>query len=111
MLETSTPRYQFNREDFERRLIPPHDDAHDARSPTHSESDSSPCHPPPIYQDIADIPLVRDRHSNGRAGASGHDTCLHSTELQSAPSLPPVYQEITELLSNRASSGLHDNVP
>ena len=98
MLETSTPRYQLNREDFGNRLIPPHDDGHNAAlSPTHSESDSSACEPPPIYQDIADIPLVRDRHSNGRAGASGHDICLHSTELQSAPSQPPIYQEIARV--------------
>jgi hypothetical protein len=117
VLETSsTPRYQFNREDFGKpgnRLIPPHDHAHDARSPTHSESDSSPCDPvPPIYHDIADIALVRDRHSDGRANISGQETSLHSTELKSAASQPaPVYQEITELPSSRASFGVLDNAP
>ena len=107
VLETCTPRYQFQWEDFQHkpgnRLIPPH--AHDAQSPTHSESDSSPCDPPPVYQDIADVPLVRDRHS-GRAGASGQEIHSSSTEL------PPVYHEITELQpSSRASSRLHDDVP
>ena len=111
MLETSTPRYQFKREDFCKPgnglISPP---AHDAQSPTHSESDSS-CDPPPVYQDIADLPLVRDRDSSGRAGASGQETCSPSTQLNSSPSQPPVYQEITELPSSRASFGLHDSVP
>ena len=111
MLETSMPRYQFKREDFsnpENGLIPPHD--HNAQSPAHSESDCSPFDPPPLYQDITDVPLVRGRHSNGRAGASGQETCSPSTELNSAPSQPPVYQEITELPTSRASFGLHDRI-
>ena len=83
--------------------------AHDAQSPTHSESDSSHSDPPPIYQDIADLPLVRDRHSNGRAGANGQETCPSFTDLNS--SQPPVYQEITELPSSRTSFEQHDSVP
>ena len=110
MLETSTPRYHFKREDFCKPgnglSYPPHDLAHDAQSPT-PEFDCSPCHPPPVYQDITDVLLVRDR-----AGANGQETCSHSTELNSAPTQqPPVYQEITELPSSRASHRLHDSVP
>ena len=109
MLETSTPRYQLKRGDFQHkpgnRLIPSH--AHDAQSPTHSESDSSPCDPLPLYQDILDVPLVRDRHSDSvRAGVSGQKNHSPSTEL------PPIYHEITELQPpNRASSRLHDDIP
>ena len=109
MLETSTPRYQFKREGFGKLGTPFHN--HNAQSPAHSESDYSPFDPPPVYQDIADVPLVRGRHSNQRAGASGQETCSPSTELNSAPSQPPVYQEITELPTSRASFGLHDSVP
>ena len=83
---------------------------HDTASPVHSESDSSPSDPPPIYQDVADIPLVRDRH-NGRVGDTGQDNCPSSTESELQPSEPPVYHEIPEQPSSRASSRLHDDIP
>ena len=110
-LETSPARYQFNAVDFHKsgnEVIPPC--THEAESPTHSESDSSACDPPPIYQDITDIPLVRDRR-NGRISGSGQEACSPSTEVESKPSELPVYQEIVESPPSRASSRLHDNIP
>ena len=39
------------------------------------------------------------------------DNCPSSTESELQPSEPPVYHEIPEQPSSRASSTLHDNIP